>query len=209
MDQSLTAVVNRRHPSAYFVRVYFMGLLPNTSNCWLRMRRECWERFPCHRGLAIPIFITAQAWRMYRDAWRDLLLAVSFSGGKKLIPGIPAACPTDNCMCLVSGPYERLCCTFLCLYLIMVPVSFIQNIWTYFVQGYVIALVQFVSTLMARWLWLGPFLSSTRGRMMSKLDRRALDYNIKHHGHHSRSCRIFLSGVVVRAAAPPPYCVTT
>ena len=26
-----------------------MGLLPDTENCWLRMRRECRERFPRHR----------------------------------------------------------------------------------------------------------------------------------------------------------------
>ena len=26
-----------------------MGVLPETQNCGLRMRREYWERFPCHR----------------------------------------------------------------------------------------------------------------------------------------------------------------
>ena len=26
-----------------------MDLLPDTQNCGLRMRRECRERFPCHR----------------------------------------------------------------------------------------------------------------------------------------------------------------
>ena len=31
-----------------------MGLLPDTQNCGLRMRRECRERFPCHQGLAMP-----------------------------------------------------------------------------------------------------------------------------------------------------------
>ena len=31
-----------------------MGLLPDTENCVLRMRRECRERFPRHRWLAIP-----------------------------------------------------------------------------------------------------------------------------------------------------------
>ena len=38
-----------------------MGLLPGTQNLGLSMRRECRERFPRHRGLAIPIFITARA----------------------------------------------------------------------------------------------------------------------------------------------------
>ena len=48
-----------------------MGFLPDTQNCGLRMRRECRERFPCHRGLAIPTCITASAWRTCRDACRD------------------------------------------------------------------------------------------------------------------------------------------
>ena len=38
-----------------------MGLLPDTQNCGLRMRRECRERFPSHRRLAIPTCITARA----------------------------------------------------------------------------------------------------------------------------------------------------
>ena len=37
------------------------------------MRRECRERFPRHRGLAIPICITTRAWRTCHDACRDLL----------------------------------------------------------------------------------------------------------------------------------------
>ena len=45
MDQSLSVVVNRRHPSARFVRLYSMDILPNTYG-WLRMPRECRERFP-------------------------------------------------------------------------------------------------------------------------------------------------------------------
>ena len=48
-----------------------MGLLSDTQNCGLRMRRECRERFPRHRGLAIPTCITARAWRTCRDACRD------------------------------------------------------------------------------------------------------------------------------------------
>ena len=35
-----------------------MDLLPDTQNCGLRMRREYQERFPRHRGLAIPTCIT-------------------------------------------------------------------------------------------------------------------------------------------------------
>ena len=38
-----------------------MGLLPDTQNCGLRMRRECRERFPRHHGLTIPACNTARA----------------------------------------------------------------------------------------------------------------------------------------------------
>ena len=44
------------------------GPLTRYVKLWLRIRRE---RFPCHRGLAIPTCITARAWRMCRDACRD------------------------------------------------------------------------------------------------------------------------------------------
>ena len=48
-----------------------MGLLPDTQYCGVRMRRECRERFPRLRGLAIPTHNTARALRMCRDACRD------------------------------------------------------------------------------------------------------------------------------------------
>ena len=41
--------------------LFRMGLLPDTQNCGLRMRRECRERFPRHRGLTIPACTTAPA----------------------------------------------------------------------------------------------------------------------------------------------------
>ena len=49
------------------------------------MRRECRERFPRHRGLAIPTCIAARA-------CRDRKLPVSFEvGGGENVPGIPVA----------------------------------------------------------------------------------------------------------------------
>ena len=48
-----------------------MGLLPDAQNCGLRLHRECRERFPRHRGLAILTCITARAWSTCRDARRD------------------------------------------------------------------------------------------------------------------------------------------
>ena len=46
---------------SYLNFIYIMGLLPDTQNCGLRMRRECRERFPYPRWLAIPTCITARA----------------------------------------------------------------------------------------------------------------------------------------------------
>ena len=49
------------------------------------MRREYWERFPHHRGLAIRTYITAR-------------------GGEN-VPGTPCACTTRNFTYLLRGPY--------------------------------------------------------------------------------------------------------
>ena len=71
------------------------------------MCRECRERFPLHRGLAIPTCITARAWRTCRDAWRDRYLVVSFEvGDAENVPGIPGACPTRNFTYLIRGPWD-------------------------------------------------------------------------------------------------------
>ena len=68
-----------------------MSLLPHTHNCGLRMRRECRERFPRHRGLTIPTCIMTRAWRMCLDACRYRQQAVSFEvGGGETFLAFPA-----------------------------------------------------------------------------------------------------------------------
>ena len=85
-----------------------MGLLPETQNCGLCMRRQCRERFPRHRGLAIQTCITARAWRTGHDAWRDRYLTFAFEvGGVENFPGIPAACATRSFAYLVRGPWRQ------------------------------------------------------------------------------------------------------
>ena len=70
------------------------------------MCRKCRDRFPCHRGLAIPTCFTARASRTCRDACRDRQLAVSFEdGGGRNVPGIPGAYATRNYTYLVGGPW--------------------------------------------------------------------------------------------------------
>ena len=87
---------------------FYMGLLPDTQNCGLCMRRQCRERFPRHRGLAIQTCITARAWRTGHDAWRDRYLKFTFEvGGVENFPGIPAACATRNFAYLVRGPWRQ------------------------------------------------------------------------------------------------------
>ena len=69
------------------------------------MRQECRECFSRHRGLAIPIYNTARAWRTCRDACRDRKLTVSFEiGGGENVRGIPGACVTRNFTYLARGP---------------------------------------------------------------------------------------------------------
>ena len=69
---------NVRHCCSWIETDLPMGLLPDTYNCGLHIRRECRERFPRQRRLAIPTCITARASRTCRDACRDRKLAVSF-----------------------------------------------------------------------------------------------------------------------------------
>ena len=80
------------HNFPYYYRHYpsdIIGLLSDTENCVLCMRRKCRERFPNHRGLAIPTCNTARAWRTWRDACQDRKLAFSFYSGKTF-PAFPA-----------------------------------------------------------------------------------------------------------------------
>ena len=69
------------------------------------MLRKCRNRFPRHRGLAIPTCSTARAWRTCRDACPNRWPVVSFevSGGDK-VPGILGACATRNFAYLLRGP---------------------------------------------------------------------------------------------------------
>ena len=83
------------------------------------MRQECRERFPRHRGLAIPTCITSRAERMCRDACRDRWQAVSFEvGSGENVPGIPGACATRNFTYLVRGPWKVLCLCLIFIFLI-------------------------------------------------------------------------------------------
>ena len=82
-----------------------MGLLPDTHNGGLHMRRECRERFPRHRFQRKPIVndpgihhgtcVTHVPWCMSGSLTRV--------GGEN-VPDIPGACATRNFTYLVRGP---------------------------------------------------------------------------------------------------------
>ena len=92
--------------SRYIPREALMGLLPDTQNCGLRMRRECRERFPRNRlqrkpqvsdpGMHHGTSVTHVPWCMSG-------LLTSNSGEN--VPGIPGACATRNFTYLVRGPW--------------------------------------------------------------------------------------------------------
>ena len=82
-----------------------MGLLPDTQNCGLRIRRECWERFPRHRlqrkplvsdpGMHYGTCVTHVPWYLSGSLTR--------SGGEN-VPGIPGACASRNFTYLARDP---------------------------------------------------------------------------------------------------------
>ena len=89
--------------------LFSMGLLPDTLNCGLRMRRECRERFPRHRLQRKPLVtdpgmhhgtcVTHVPWCMPRS-----LTCVD----RKNVPGIPDACAIGNFTYLARGPLQTL-----------------------------------------------------------------------------------------------------
>ena len=85
-----------------------MGLLLDTQNCGLCMRRECRGRFPRHRlerkplvsdpGMHLGTCVTHVPWCMLGSLPR---------GGGENVPGIPDACATRNITYLARGPWLR------------------------------------------------------------------------------------------------------
>ena len=72
-----------------------MGLLPDTQNCGLCMRREYRERFTTSQR-------SRHASQHVRDA-RAVSGSLTRYGGEN-VPGIPGACATRNFVYLVRGP---------------------------------------------------------------------------------------------------------
>ena len=87
--------------------VVYMGLLPDTKNCGLRMHRECWERFPRRRlqrkppvsdpGMHNGTCVTHVPWCMSGSL---------IHGGRENVSDIPGACAPLNFTYLATGPWK-------------------------------------------------------------------------------------------------------
>ena len=73
------------------------GLLPDTQNCGLLMRRECRERFPRYRFQGKPPCVTHVPWCMSGSLTR---------GGVENVPGIPGARTTRNFAYQIRDPWS-------------------------------------------------------------------------------------------------------
>ena len=83
-----------------------MGLLLDTQNYWLRMRRECRERFPRHQLQRKPL--VSDPGMHHGTCVTHVSWCVSgslTSGGGENVPGIPGACATRNFAYLVRGSW--------------------------------------------------------------------------------------------------------
>ena len=101
-NESFGVDLDRNTPSS-------MGLLPNTQNCGLRMRRECRERVLRHRFQRKPL--DSDPDMHHGTCVKHVPWCTSGSltnDGGENIPGIPGACATRNFAYLVRGPCPQL-----------------------------------------------------------------------------------------------------
>ena len=96
-------LISQRNPTCCFTFSQWpvMGILPDTQNCKLRMRRECRERF---RGVSDPDMhhgacVTHVLWCMPGS----LISGFFKVCGEENVPGIPGECATSNFTYLANG----------------------------------------------------------------------------------------------------------
>ena len=93
------------HKYSYQIWHCSMGLLLDTQNCGLRMRRECRERFPWNRLQRKPLVSDHNMHHgtcvMHVPWCRSGSLTC---GGGENVPGIPGACATRNVTYLARDP---------------------------------------------------------------------------------------------------------
>ena len=84
-----------------------MGLLPNTQNCGLRMRRECREGFPRHKLQRKPLVSDPDMYHV--TCVTSWCMSGSLTrGGEENVPSIPGTCATRDFTYLKRGPLGEL-----------------------------------------------------------------------------------------------------
>ena len=84
-----------------------MGLLPDTYNCELRMRRECWERYPRDRLQRKPLVSDPGMHHCVTHVPRYMSASLTRTARKTDVPVIPGACATKNFTYLAIGPFSQ------------------------------------------------------------------------------------------------------
>ena len=84
-----------------------MGLLPDTYNCGLRMRRECRRRFPRDRQRKPLVSDPGMHHGACITQMPRCLSGSLTRGGRENVTGIPGACTTRNFTYLARGPRGR------------------------------------------------------------------------------------------------------
>ena len=94
-----------------------MGLLPDTSNCGLRMRRKCWERFPHHQLQRKPLVNDPGMHHATCVTHVPWCLSGSLTHAGENVSGIPGACATRSLTYLARGPLAQViaCCVLMTL----------------------------------------------------------------------------------------------
>ena len=94
---SYHGIFQLQHQRTRTINTSNMDLLQDTSNCTLRMRRECRERFPHHRLQKKPLVSDHD---MHHGTCAThvpwCMLGLLTRGGGENVPGIPGACATPN-----------------------------------------------------------------------------------------------------------------
>ena len=92
-----TWVPDRKRTKYRSIIVRSMGLLPDTYNCGLRMRRECRERFPRHRLQRKPLVSDPGMHHGSCVMHAPWCISGSLTRGVgENVPGIPGACESHN-----------------------------------------------------------------------------------------------------------------
>ena len=156
-----------------------MGLLPDTKNYGLRMRRKCWERFLCHRLQRKPLVSDPGMHHGTCVTHVPLCMSGSLtrSDGEN-VPGIPGACATCNFCVTGKRPIalpirdagNTLCTVWLQIRLIISgqTVSEVKYMYMYISMGPTWVLSAPDGPMLAPWTLLSGYVYCWHGTVMGR-----------------------------------------